>query len=293
MSFAVHRRFLVWLLLATIAWWPALKALVRAGLADDNYSYTLLVLGVAVVLLCLERWPRPRENNLSLPGLLAMLATIAAFGWWNFRSAMRGGDVRLTLSIFFWIAFLAVAFVQTYGSQAFSRLSFPFLFSLLAVPPPTRVIEPIVVALQWGSADATYILLRIFHVPVAREGLVFSFSKVDIEVAEECSSIRSSTILIVTTLMIAQLFLKSRLHKLLVILIALPVSVLKNGVRIFTLSVLAEYVSLDWLNSPLHRQGGFIFLSFGLAIMLIVIWLFYRMEGRSSAVRAPSVVGRD
>jgi exosortase len=278
MKFMVHKRFLVWLFVSVFAWWPALKAFVRAGVSNDDYSYTLLVLGSALVLLCLERWPRPREDKSPVPRLLVLLVVVTCFAWWNFRIPMRGGDVRLTLSILSWIVFVVAVFVQSYGWRPFSGLSFPFLFSLLAVPLPTRVIEPIVVALQWGSADVAYALFRIFHVPVARDGLVFSFSKVEIEVAEECSSIRSSTILVVTTLMIAQLFLKSKLNKLLVVLIAVPISVLKNGVRIVTLSLLAEYVSLDWLNSPLHRQGGFIFLSFGLAIMITVIWLLARAE---------------
>jgi exosortase len=284
MVLAVHRRFLAWLLLAIAAWWPALATLVQTAVADDNYSYTLLVLGVAVVLLCLERWPRPSEAKHSRPSLLAMLALLAAFAWWNFHAPLRGGDLRLSLSVFFWIAFVSAAFVETYGRESFSRSSFPFFFSLLAVPLPTRVIEPLVVALQWASADATYILLRLFHVPVARDGLVFSFSNVDIEVAEECSSIRSSTILVVTTLVIAQLFLKAKLNKLLVVLIAIPISVLKNGVRIFILSLLAQYVSIRWLDSPLHRQGGFIFLSLGLAIMLAAIWLFFRAENRRSGI---------
>jgi exosortase len=284
MAFAVHKRFLTWLLLAVVAWWPALRTLVRTAMADENYSYTLLVLGVAIVLLCLERWPRPAKPRQPLSSLLALLALLAAFGWWNLRTSLRAGEVHLTLSILFWIVFVSAAFLHEYGWQSFSRLRFPFLFSLLAVPLPTRVIEPIVVALQWGSADVTYLLLRMFHIPVVRDGLVFSFSNVDIEVAEECSSIRSSTILLVTTLVLAQMFLKSNLNKLLIVLIAIPVSVFKNAVRIVTLSLLAEYVSIGWLDTPLHRQGGFIFLSLGLAIMIAVIWLFSRAEGKRSQV---------
>lgn len=284
MALAVHKRFLIWLFLAVVAWWPALRAFVRTAVADENYSYTLLVLGIAVVLLCLEHWPSPAKIKQSLSGLLALLAVLVASGWWNVRTPLRAGDLRLTLSILFWIVFLTAAFLREYGWQSLTRLSFPFLLSLLAVPLPTGVVGPIVVALQRGSADATYLLLRVFHVPFVRNGVVFSFSNVDIEVAEECSSIRSSTILIVTTLVLAQMFLKSPLNKLLVVLIAVPVSVFKNGVRIFTLSVLAEYVSTGWLDSPLHRQGGFIFLSFGLAIMIAVIWLFFRAESKESRI---------
>jgi len=158
------------------------------------------------------------------------------------------------------------------------------------VPPPDSVINSLITMLQWGSADAAYILFRLFRVPLVRDGLVFSFSRIDIEVARECSSIRSSTLLFVTTLVIAQLFLRSSRNKWIVVLLSVPVAVLKNGVRIFTLSLLAEYVSTGWLDGWFHHQGGFIFLALGLAIMLTLIWLVARTENRRPENR--QVVGK-
>lgn len=278
----MHRRFLVGLVLAIVAWWPGLRTLVSAAIGDENYSYTLLVLGVSVVLLCLERWPLPTREDWSLPALCVAFPVLAAAGWLNFRTPFRGGDSSLTISILLWIAFILAMFAHLYGRKGFSRLRFPFLFSLLAVPLPDRAISWLITALQWGSADAAYLLYRLFRVPVVRDGLVFSFSNIDIEVARECSGIRSSTILFVTTLVIAQLFLKSGWSKWIAVLVSLPVAILKNGVRIFTLSVLAEYVSTTWLDSWFHHQGGFIFLALGLAMMLVLIWLLLRIENRQS-----------
>ncbi len=278
MGIGEHRRFLTWIILAVIAWWPALRTLVLGAIRDDNYSYTLLVLGVSVAMLCLERWPRPVEQKWSLSAMCAAIFVLAVAAWLNFRIPFRDGDFRLTISILLGIAFSIAIFLYTYGWAAFYRMRFPFLFSVLAVPPTDRGITALISTLQWGSADAVSLLLRLFHVPVVRDGLVFSFSKIDIEVAQECSSIRSSTILVVTTVVLAQLFLKSKWTKWTAVLVSLPIAVLKNGVRIFTLSLLAEYVSTDWLDSWVHHQGGFIFLGLGLAMMLAVIWLLRRAE---------------
>jgi exosortase len=280
MALAHHKKFLAWSLLACVAWSPALYRLVRAAFADDNYSYTLLVLGVSIVLLCLETWHAPSGQGWPIPALCLAVIALAAAGWLNIRTHFSAGDWRLSLSILVWIVFIVVGFVQTYGWKEFSRLSFPFLFSLLSVPPPSPVMDRLIAALQWGSADSAQLLFRLFHVPVVRDGLIFSFSKIEIEVAQECSSIRSSTILVVTTLVIAQLFLKSKWSKWISFFISLPVAVLKNGVRIFTLSVLAEYVSTSWLDSWLHHHGGFIFLALALALMFAFVTVLWRVEHR-------------
>jgi exosortase len=281
MSLADHKKFLTWTLLACVAWSPALYTLIRAAFADDNYSYTLLVLGVSIVLLCLESWHVPSRQAWPIPALCGAAIALAVALWLDLRTHFSAGDWRLSISIFLWITFIVAAFLQTYGSKAFSRLSFPVLFSLLSVPLPTPVMDRLILALQWGSADSAQLLFRLFHVPVVRDGLIFSFSKIEIEVAQECSSIRSSTILVVTTLVIAQLFLKSKWTKWISFLISLPVAVLKNGARIFTLSVLAEYVSTSWLDSWLHHHGGFVFLALALALMFGLIMLLWRVEQSS------------
>ena len=281
MGLAQHKMFLFWVALAIVTWWPALRTLVSAAIGDENFSYTLLVLGVSVVLLCIERWPLPTKHW-SLPALCVTLPMLAAAAWLNFRTPFRGGGSSLTISILLWIVFVLATLVRLYGWQGFSRLRFPLLFSLLAVPLPDRAISWLITVLQWRSADAAYLLYRLFRVPVVRDGLVFSFSNIDIEVARECSGIRSTTILFVTTLVIAQLFLKSKWSRCIAVLVSLPVAVLKNGVRIFILSVLGEYVSTAWLDSWFHHQGGFIFLALGLAMMLLLVRTLWRTENRQN-----------
>jgi exosortase len=278
-----HRRFLAWVVLTMFAWSPALFTLVRTAVQDENYSYTLLVLGVSVALLCFERWPLPIDRSPSPVALCLAASALAAAAWLNFRASLLPGGFALTVSVVLWLASILAVFAYIYGWNGFWQLRFPFLFSLLAAPLPVRAISWVTVILQWGSADAAHFLFKLFGVPVVRDGLVFSFSNIEIEVAQQCSSIRSSTILVVTTVVIAQLFLKSRRSKWIAVLISLPVAILKNGIRIFTLSALGEYVSTGWLDSPLHHQGGVIFLALGLGIMFGVIWVLGRFETPQSA----------
>jgi exosortase/archaeosortase family protein len=101
-------------------------------------------------------------------------------------------------------------------------------------------------------------------------------------VAEECSSIRSSLMLLVTGMVLAHLFLRSLWSKFLVVLAAVPLSVLKNGLRIFVLSMLGIHVDPGFLTGRLHREGGLIFFGIALLILFFLIRVLQRFEDRKS-----------
>ena len=67
----------------------------------------------------------------------------------------------------------------------------------------------IVSLLQRGSADAANWLFVIAGVAVTRDGLQLTIPGLTLEVATECSSIRSSLMLLVTSMVLAHLLLRS------------------------------------------------------------------------------------
>jgi len=59
--------------------------------------------------------------------------------------------------------------------------------------------------------------------------------------------------------------------------------VLKNGIRIVTLSLLAVYVDPNFLFGTLHRDGGIVFFLLGLLLLLPVLLLLQRGESPALA----------
>jgi exosortase/archaeosortase family protein len=114
---------------------------------------------------------------------------------------------------------------------------------------------------------------------------MLSIPGLDIEVARECSSIRSSMMLIVTTMFLAQLFLRSWWKKALLILVAIPLSVAKNALRIFTIAELGTRVDPGFLDGKLHRHGGIVFFSLAVVVVGLLVWAL-----RGSEFRKPPVV---
>ena len=60
--------------------------------------------------------------------------------------------------------------------------------------------------------------------------------------------------------------------------VILPITVLKNAVRIVTLSLLAIHVDRSFLTGSLHHDGGIVFFVLALAMMTPVFVVMYRSE---------------
>ena len=257
--------------------WRSLFAVLSGALHYDQYTHILLVLPVSLVLLYLDRRQVFRQVGYSLAGGIA-LAAVAGLALLAWRSGLLQGG--LSLSILLLVCGWTSAFVLCYGVSASRAAVFPLLFLLLMVPIPDFVLDRVTWWLQTGSADVTYLLLRTARVPVLRNGVLLSLPGIDIEVAKECSGIRSTLMLLIVSLVLAQLFLRTGARKLLFTLAIFPVTVIKNGLRIFVLSTLSLYVDPSFLSGRLHHYGGIPFFGLALGSLLLLLWAFRRSESR-------------
>ena len=140
-------------------------------------------------------------------------------------------------------------------------------------------MEKTISLLLAGSTAAAHVLFKLTGMPFLREGAAFHLPGMSIEVAKECSGIRSSLGLFITGILAGHLFLKTGWKKFVLVLFVYPITVLKNGIRIVTLSSLAVYVDERFITqSFLHRSGGFLFYIPALFLLGIVLWWLRRTE---------------
>jgi exosortase len=267
--------FLGLCLLSLALWWRALLATIALALQSDEYTHILLILPISVALVCVD-W-RLRKAQLKpsvwIGCTLMAIALVIGFGassWWG---ASRPADERLSLSMLALVTWWIGSFVCCVGVAISRMYAFPLCFLLWLVPPPAAALNHIVGFLQQGSAYAARVFFTIARVPVAQDGVRLTIPGLMIEVAKECSSIRSSLILLVTTMVLAQLLLRSPWGKGLVILAAIPLSIAKNGLRIFVLSMLGVYVDPGFLDGWLHHHGGIVFFLVFLAALFALLRL--------------------
>ena len=94
------------------------------------------------------------------------------------------------------------------------------------------------------------------------------------QVAKQCSGIRSSLYLFLTSLVFGQLFLRTSSRRAFLTLSVLPIAIFKNGLRIVTITLLGNYVHESILTSNLHRKGGIPFMIVAVIFLALVVkWL--------------------
>ena len=262
-----------------------LKGLMNSAVGSDYYSHIVLIPLVSGYLFF-----RNRKAILSKPGpiyplasaLLVFGAALYSFGYVQ-RSNLSQNDYA-SIVTFSAVVFWAGGFVLLYGIRAFQRASFPILFLVFMIPIPSSIMEKIIYALQVGSTEVSEVFFTLTGVPFQREGFVFHLPRISIQVAEQCSGIRSTLALFITSILGGHFFLDRFWKKIVLALIVFPVTVFKNSIRIMTLSLLGAYVDERWLTeSSLHHSGGFVFFIPALGLLGLALWALrkYRNEDRS------------
>jgi exosortase/archaeosortase family protein len=80
-------------------------------------------------------------------------------------------------------------------------------------------------------------------------------------------------------------------RKILVVLAAIPLSIARNGFRIFALSMLGIHVDPRFLFGSLHHRGGVVFFVLALAVILFLLWVLRWTEDQQSLATASHLTG--
>ena len=279
-----HSAFAGFVILSVLAFWKTIHALVVFSLDHESSSHILLIPLVSLYLLYTERSRIFRAVRAStVPGSAATLAAIALYFVVTRKVSAQDPEHFLPYAALAIVLLWLSGFLLCYGGEAWRRASFSLLFLLLMVPLPPAALERSIYLLQQGSTEIAYLLFKTVGVPVLRHGFILAVPGVTIEVAKECSGIRSSVALFITCLLAAHVFLQTKWKMLVFVLLAFPLAIVKNGIRITTLTLLSVYVDPSFLTGSLHHEGGFVFFLLALAILFPVLLLLQKSEHASAS----------
>jgi len=279
--------FALWVVLCVALFWKPASGVLRYALGNDNASHIVLIPFISAWLLYVEHKRIFKELRFDYAGgaVLAVLAasgaalTYRSFDNWTETEMLTGYTTALVLLVI-------AGFALIFGRAATKAGHFSLLFLFLMVPWPDPLLNGAIYYLQKGSADIAEMIFDLARVPALREGFVFRLAHLSIEVAKECSGIRSSLALLILALLVGHLFLRTFWKQAVFVVLGLVIMIVKNGIRIATLTILAQYVDPGFLYGRLHHEGGFVFFVIGLALLLPVYWILRRGEPRKAAAAA-------
>lgn len=251
-------------------------------------SYILLVPFVVGYLLYVQPNSLPGAYRTSVLGTAALggigLAALAAGLVWHESQSLND---HLALMALAFVSFIAAGGFLFLGSKWMAAVAFPVAFLIFMVPLPDAAVNWLEKASVLASAEAAALYFNIAGTSLVRHGTVFELPGIVIQVGQECSGIRSSWVLVITSLLASHLFLKSPWRRLVLVAFVIPLGILRNGFRILVIGLLCVHVGPQMIDSPIHHRGGPIFFALSLVPLLGLAWWLRHGEGPDGRAEAP------
>jgi exosortase C (VPDSG-CTERM-specific) len=254
------------------------------------HSYILLVPFVSAYLLYIRRNQLPKNYTTDLPLTIVSLAAglgLLAFTYsLDFAGRAPANNDRIVLLTLSFLCCLAAGGFFFFGRPWMRAAAFPLAYLIFMVPMPDAMADALEIASKSAAAEVANVLFHISGTPFLRAGPVFQLPNITIEVAQECSGIRSSWVLFITSILAANLFLKTPWRRFALVAFVIPLGILRNGFRILVIGLLCVNVGPQMIHSIIHRRGGPVFFVLSLVPLLLMLWWLRRGDVRT---RQPNV----
>jgi exosortase C (VPDSG-CTERM-specific) len=278
---------ILYLAVLTLLFIAPLTRLLLYAAGTDLHSHIVLVPLVAAYLLHERRATLPEPGHRSVRGATAMAAVglaalVAAFAW---RQSLSVND-HYALMALSYVSLVAAGGFLFLGTRWMAAAASPVAFLLFMVPLPDLAVDLLEMASMVASAEAAAGYFRLTDTPLVREGTRFELPGITLLVAQECSGIRSSWVLFITSVVASNLFLTSPWRRLAMVAFVIPLGILRNGFRVFVLGMLCVRVGPHMIDTAIHHRGGPLFFVLSLGPFFLFLWWLRRNEQSAAAPAA-------
>ena len=231
---------------------PVIMKLARDWQTNPTYSHGFVVPLLSIFLLWQQRHKlRAAQVRPSAAGLLLLLASLGLL-----VAGTAGAELFITrISM---LGVIAGTVLYAFGWQHLRIAAVPLAFLLFMIPLPSIVFDRAALALQLAASRLGEELLRGAGVAVLRDGNLLTLATVQLEVNEACSGIRSMVALLMMTTLVGYLFESRPWRAAVLVLIALPLAIGLNGVRIAVTGLATTVWGPAAADGMIHAAAGWV-----------------------------------
>jgi exosortase C (VPDSG-CTERM-specific) len=274
--------FLAFSTLLALGFIRPLTALAIHAAGNDTHSHVFLIPFISAYLIYIHRNQLPKDYMSSLAWALIPLsfgvASLVAVGSLARTNSTLSQNDFLSLITFSFVCLIASGGFLFLGREWMAAVRFPFAFLIFMVPLPDAILNFLESVSRLASAEAAALLFSISGTPMLRDGSVFQLPGISIEVAQECSGIRSSWVLFITSVLASYLLLKTPWRRAALIAFVIPLAILRNGFRIWVIGLLCVEFGPQMIHSVIHHRGGPIFFVLSLIPLFLLLWWLRKGE---------------
>lgn len=239
------------------------------GMDDFTYSYFIpLVVGYLI-------WEK-RGELAELPSQKSWVGLVpATLGILLFWMGELGGEYTI-MFISLWL--LAVGSLWSlFGWRKLKVIAFPVALTLAMIPPPVVIYSSLTLRLKLLSSQIGVLMLQVYGMSAYREGNVIDVGFTKLQVVDACSGLRYFFPLIVLAVLLAYFFKGAVWKKVLIVLSAIPVSIVTNAMRIASVGILYQFMGAAAAEGFFHDFSGWFIFMISLGILLLEMALLKRI----------------
>lgn len=155
------------------------------------------------------------------------------------------------------------------GTERSKTIIFPLATLFLTLPIPLVFTESIHMTLRIIATKSVAWLLKSFGIPVYSYGTVLQVENGVLQVADACSGF-STLYAAITIAVLTAYFCNSIRRRIVLLLIAAPLAVGVNIVRVLVLTLLVNWFGLDVLKTSAHEISGLMTFMIALPIIFMI-----------------------
>lgn len=232
---------------------------------SEGFQHCFLIPPISAAILWARR--EALDKATWTTSWLGLLTLVGSLWLW-----LVGKNIALLVAQHVAVILIVSSLVWTMvGTRIWKRLAFAFVFLFFAVPFGDGTV-PVLIEI---TADLSAGALRLFGVPVLREGAYMTLPGGMFEIAESCSGFRYLNAGLAISVLVAVLSFKSWKRRLLFVAAFVAMCLLMNGFRAFVVMWVASVTQMRVFVGYDHVVFGWILFA---AVMLGMI----AMAGRYS-----------
>lgn len=259
-----------------------IQGLTRAWWNDPDAGHGLLLFPVSLWLAWQAGIRREAAPDVRLGSAILIVAALV-------RSLGGLAAELFTQRFAIWLVLVGLV-VFIWGLRQVFHWWLPITLLALAIPLPATITNSLAVPLQFQASKMGTALIEWRDIPVMLNGNVISIPGQRLFVAEACSGLRSLTALVSLGVLIGGMWLTTIPGRAMVLLLAIPVAIAVNAIRIFLTAFLMYFVSPELGQGFMHKTEGWALFVLALGMLALlasgVRWIERRITTRRARVQA-------
>jgi exosortase len=175
---------------------------------------------------------------------------------------------------------LAALVVFLWGWRQLLHWWLPASLLFLSKPWPALITNALALPLQFQASRMGAALLRSRDIPVLLSGNVINLPGHQLFVTEACSGLRSLTALLSLGLLVGGLWLRTPVARIVLLLLAIPVAIVINAIRVFFTGFLVFFVDPKLGEGFMHMTEGWLLFIVAFGLLALLTWAARAIERR-------------